>query len=96
MILEKLQKLDNQFKKVDDTIQQAVDAKAKIDLQIKTLEEQLLVLKGQYQAYVDIGRELNEITVDENGDIVPVEHFTMHDSCQEENLELNSPMMGDF
>lgn len=96
MILEKLQKLDNQFKKIDDTIQQAVDAKAKIDLQIKTLEEQLLVLKGQYQAYVDIGRELNEITVDENGDIVPVEHLTMHDSCQEENLELNSPMMGDF
>ena len=96
MILEKLQKLDNQFKKVDDTIQQAVDAKAKIDLQIKTLEEQLLVLKGQYQAYVDIGRELNEITVDENGNIVPVEHFTMHDSYQEENLELNSPMMGDF
>ena len=101
MVLEKLQKLDGQFKRVEDTIQQAIDAKAKINSQIKTLEEQLLVLKGQYQAYVDIGQELREFTVDENGVITPIERIEQPDVCNynhphEGQQELNSPMMDVF
>ena len=41
MVLEKLQKLDGQFKRVEDTIQQAIDAKAKINSQIKTFKRNL-------------------------------------------------------
>lgn len=98
MVLEKLQKLDGQFKRVEDTIQQAIDAKAKINSQIKTLEEQLLVLKGQYQAYIDMGQELHEFTVDENGVITPIEHSETcnYNHSHEGQQELNSPMMEVF
>lgn len=87
MILEKIKKINEQFIKIDETIEKAQQAKARIDEQIEALREQQLVLKGKYQAYSQIGQELGEFTVDENGVITPI---------YQEQEDINEPIMKDF
>lgn len=95
MILEKIKKVNEQFVKIDATIEKALQTKAKIDEQIKALEEQQLILRGQYRALIEVGEDMGEFTVDDNGVITPI--YGEYDEVNNEVTDqLNEPAMENF